>query len=477
MRSHSPRPRFVFVCVRARSRSRRPSTGCRARPSRRSSTASSTIRCGRRRRCRRGSGSRTTRIAATRCRTSTRPTSASPTTIATSTSRSTASTTSRRRSAPTSPSATPRSATTGSRSASIPPAPARRRITCSPIRARSQMDALNTSASGEQFDADMVWFSAAKTTSDGYVVEVQIPLQTLRFSGGDEVKMNLVFFRKVSRIGYSYAWPEMLPGQWVFDRPSRLIFSNLKPRRLVEVLPSVTYGINQQRETASSVEPGRRQVQPRRERQARHHLRHHARRHDQSRLQPGRERRVPGAGQPALPGVLLGEAAVLHGRHGPVQHRRHRRRRQHAHGRAHAPHRRSDLRIEADRHDRQDDVRRVECGGRQPDAAVHDRGRAVRRAEQGDDGRPRDVWVAAVGLCRRHLHPHAPRRPGQPRRRRRPVAAAVGRALVFGDVPGVAHQRSRRRPTSAAIPRRRATPTRRAAGSAPTRSSTTTKTS
>jgi hypothetical protein len=112
----------------------------------------------------------------------------------------------------------------------------------------SQMDALNTSASGEQFDADMVWFSAAKTTSDGYVVEVQIPLQTLRFSGADEVKMNLVLFRKVSRIGYSYAWPEMLPGQWVFDRPARLIFSNLKPRRLVELLPSVTYGISQQRE-------------------------------------------------------------------------------------------------------------------------------------------------------------------------------------------------------------------------------------
>jgi hypothetical protein len=115
----------------------------------------------------------------------------------------------------------------------------------------SQMDALNTSASGEQFDADMVWFSAATTTSDGYVVEMQIPLQTLRFSGGDEVKMNLVFFRKVSRIGYSYAWPEMLPGQWVFDRPSRLVFSDLKPRRLVELLPSVTYGINQQRDTAS----------------------------------------------------------------------------------------------------------------------------------------------------------------------------------------------------------------------------------
>lgn len=116
----------------------------------------------------------------------------------------------------------------------------------------SQMDALNTSASGEQFDADMVWFSAARRTSDGYVVEVQIPLQTLRFAAANEVKMNLVMFRKVSRIGYSYSWPEMLPGQWVFDRPSRLIFSDLKPRRLVELLPSVTYGVNQQRDSATT---------------------------------------------------------------------------------------------------------------------------------------------------------------------------------------------------------------------------------
>jgi hypothetical protein len=111
----------------------------------------------------------------------------------------------------------------------------------------SQMDALNTSASGEQFDADMVWYSAARATPDGYVVEVRIPLQTLRFKGGDAVRMGLVFFRKVSRIGVSYAWPEMLPGQWVFDRPAHLVFSNLQPRRLVEVLPSATYNISQTR--------------------------------------------------------------------------------------------------------------------------------------------------------------------------------------------------------------------------------------
>lgn len=111
----------------------------------------------------------------------------------------------------------------------------------------SQMDALNTAASGEQFDADMVWFSAAGLVDDGYTVEVQIPLQSLRFEAADEVRMGLVLLRKVSRLGYSYAWPELRPGQWVFDRPARLVFDGLKPRRLVEALPSATYAVDQER--------------------------------------------------------------------------------------------------------------------------------------------------------------------------------------------------------------------------------------
>ena len=116
----------------------------------------------------------------------------------------------------------------------------------------SQMDAINTSASGEQFDADIVWYSVAKTTADGYVVEIQVPLQTLRFKGGDNVRMGLMFFRKISRTGVSYSWPEMLPGQWVFDHPSHVVFGNLKPRRLLELLPSVTYGVRQERTASSS---------------------------------------------------------------------------------------------------------------------------------------------------------------------------------------------------------------------------------
>ena len=48
--------------------------------------------------------------------------------------------------------------------------------------------------------------------------------------------------------------------------------------------------------------------------EVRDHVLGHGRGHGQPRLQPGRERRLPGRGQPALPGLLLREAAVLHGR-------------------------------------------------------------------------------------------------------------------------------------------------------------------
>jgi uncharacterized protein DUF5916/cellulose/xylan binding protein with CBM9 domain len=112
-----------------------------------------------------------------------------------------------------------------------------------------QMDALNTTASGEQFDADMVWYSVGKVTTDGYVVELALPLQTIRFAGADDVRMGIVFFRKISRLGISYSWPAMPPGQWVFDAPGHLHFANLKQPPLREILPSATYAINQSRRT------------------------------------------------------------------------------------------------------------------------------------------------------------------------------------------------------------------------------------
>ncbi len=118
-----------------------------------------------------------------------------------------------------------------------------------------QMDALNTTASGEQFEADLLWDSAGRITDDGYVVEMRIPLQTIRFSSGPVVRMGILFFRKISRTGVSYSWPAMPPGQWVFDTPAHLIFTDLKQPPLIEVLPSITYAINQTRPAPGSWDP------------------------------------------------------------------------------------------------------------------------------------------------------------------------------------------------------------------------------
>jgi len=114
-----------------------------------------------------------------------------------------------------------------------------------------QMDALNTPSSGERFEADLVWDSAGKRTDDGYNVEIRLPLQSIRFHSGENVSMGILFWRKVSRTGISAAWPDIPPGQWVFNRHARIIFQELRQPRLLEVLPSVTQSVNQLRSTTN----------------------------------------------------------------------------------------------------------------------------------------------------------------------------------------------------------------------------------
>ncbi len=115
-----------------------------------------------------------------------------------------------------------------------------------------QMDALNTPASGERFEADLVWDSAGRITDDGYMVEIRLPLQTIRFQSGENVTMGILFWRKVSRTGISAAWPDIPPGQWVFNRHAHIVFPELKQPRLMEVLPSVTQSLNQLRSRTSA---------------------------------------------------------------------------------------------------------------------------------------------------------------------------------------------------------------------------------
>src|SRR5258706_403741 len=83
------------------------------------------------------------------------------------------------------------------------------------------------------------WKSGGKVTKDGYIVEIRLALQTIRFNGGSNGRMGILFWRHVSRSGVSYSWPDLPPGLWVFNRHAHLVFDELEQRKLGELLPSV----------------------------------------------------------------------------------------------------------------------------------------------------------------------------------------------------------------------------------------------
>jgi len=110
-----------------------------------------------------------------------------------------------------------------------------------------QMDALNT-GKNEDSAPDFVWQSAGRVDDEGYVVEMRVPLQTIRFRGGADVRMGVLFFRHNSRMGVSWSWPAIAPGQWVFESHAPLVFDELHQPRVLEVIPSATVSSNQARD-------------------------------------------------------------------------------------------------------------------------------------------------------------------------------------------------------------------------------------
>jgi hypothetical protein len=111
-----------------------------------------------------------------------------------------------------------------------------------------QLDMLNSAAGGEDESPDYIWDSAGRRNGSGYAVEMRVPLQTIRFRGGDEVRMGVLFWRRVSRTGVSVSWPALDPGTWVFEKHAPLVFAGLQGRPLREIIPSTTYSRNEARD-------------------------------------------------------------------------------------------------------------------------------------------------------------------------------------------------------------------------------------
>jgi hypothetical protein len=119
-----------------------------------------------------------------------------------------------------------------------------------------QGDSLNSVVTGTNLAPDFVWESAARRTGEGYQVEIAIPLDTIRFKGGKEVKMGVLFMRKILHLGAAGTWPEIGPGQTEHNFMAPVIYSDLKPHLALEVLPNFTYSRNTERKNPDEWEEG-----------------------------------------------------------------------------------------------------------------------------------------------------------------------------------------------------------------------------
>ena len=115
-----------------------------------------------------------------------------------------------------------------------------------------QLDMINTISGDEDTSPDYIWDSAGRVNDRGYAVEVRLPLATIRFKGGDAVRMGILFWRRVSRAGISVAWPPLEPGKWVFEKHASLTFDSLQSVLTREVIPSATFSRSQARSTPSA---------------------------------------------------------------------------------------------------------------------------------------------------------------------------------------------------------------------------------
>ena len=97
-------------------------------------------------------------------------------------------------------------------------------------------------ANNEDFSPDFVWYSAGRTDSLGYTIEVRLPLKSLRYRNDDTTVMEVVLERYISRRSEHSCYPRMDPakGSAFLTQMHPLVYSGIDHYKLVEVLPAFT---------------------------------------------------------------------------------------------------------------------------------------------------------------------------------------------------------------------------------------------
>jgi len=95
----------------------------------------------------------------------------------------------------------------------------------------------------EDLSVDIVWYSAGRIDDEGYAIEIQIPLKSIRFSNKNPVEMSIFFERRISRRSEQGSYPPLDPAMGMAFLPQMkpMIFHDLKNYTLFELLPAVTY--------------------------------------------------------------------------------------------------------------------------------------------------------------------------------------------------------------------------------------------
>lgn len=98
-------------------------------------------------------------------------------------------------------------------------------------------------AGTEDFSADFVWYSAGQLLPDGYVVEISIPLKSIRYSDSNPVTMSIFFERYISRLTEHSSYPELDPakGMAFLVQMQPMEYYDLEHYSLFEFLPALTY--------------------------------------------------------------------------------------------------------------------------------------------------------------------------------------------------------------------------------------------
>ncbi|GJQ20504.1 MAG: hypothetical protein HBSIN02_08590 [Bacteroidia bacterium] len=98
-------------------------------------------------------------------------------------------------------------------------------------------------AGGEDMSVDFVWYSAGRIVENGYIVEVQIPLKSIRYADTNPVEMSVVFERRVSRRSEQATYPPLDPrmGFAFLVQMKPILYYDIEHYTLLEVLPGVTY--------------------------------------------------------------------------------------------------------------------------------------------------------------------------------------------------------------------------------------------